>query len=109
MCGAAKLSYVLHCTIVHGSELMLVHRFFDVELCPVSVSAADHIVAELSQPRLRFEHLGKAFVLRAPSGLGHASISAQSFTAHIGRTLRAAGVRCDLTEKGASGKPSVCH
>ncbi|KAK9811715.1 hypothetical protein WJX72_008890 [[Myrmecia] bisecta] len=84
-------------------------RYLDVTLCPVS-SFADLCVAEFSNAaRLRVEHLEKAFVLRAPSGLGHSVLSATTFTKQIGACLRAAGVQCDLSEKGASGKATVTH
>ncbi|KAK9816893.1 hypothetical protein WJX72_006860 [[Myrmecia] bisecta] len=84
-------------------------RYLDVTLCPVS-SFADLCVAEFSNAaRLRVEHLEKAFVLRAPSGLGHSVLSATTSTKRIGACLRAAGVQCDLSEKGASGKATVTH
>ncbi len=60
-------------------------------LCPVS-AAAGLCVSEFSNAaRLRLEHLEKAYVLRAPSALGHTILSATSFTKQIGAVLREAG------------------
>ena len=81
-------------------------RFLDATLCPVS-ACADYCVAEFSAVRLRLEHTSKAYVLRAPGALGHTPIAATSFTTQMGRVLRAAGVRCDLTERGISAKPQL--
>ncbi|KAK9807650.1 hypothetical protein WJX72_005346 [[Myrmecia] bisecta] len=84
-------------------------RYLDVTLCPVS-AFADLCIAEFSNTaRLRVEHLEKAYVLRAPSALGHTILSATSFTKQIGVVLREAGVSCDLSDKGSAGKPTVTH
>ena len=66
-------------------------RYLDVTLCPVS-AFADLCIAEFGNTaRLRLEHLEKAYVLRAPSALGHTILSATSFTKQIGVVLREAG------------------
>ena len=83
-------------------------RYLDATLCTVS-ACADYCVAEFSAARLRLEQVSKAYVLRAPGALGHSPLAATSFITQMGRVLRAAGVRCDLTEKGISGKPTVTH
>ena len=93
-------------------------------------------MSELTPSRLRLEHLNKGYLLRAPSALGQSPLSSSAFISQMGQVLRAAGragccsgtqsvvgvcrlgssmvlagagVRCDLTEKGVSGKPTVTH
>ena len=88
--------------------IAILTRYLDVTLCPVS-ACADYCIEEFSAARLRLEHISKAYVLRAVGALGHSPVAATSFTIQIGRVLRASGVRCDLNEKGISGKPTVTY